>query len=258
MRVSSRPRAGRSGWGGRGRFVAGGGVAAHLVRERALERRGVHLHDELELGADHGGDVEGRELGGGGGGVAPVVRLVRRSRRDPGVATPRRSDAPGRGVRASERPRASAREVTRGARGRARARSRTERPRRARGVAARRRRHRGGGALRKKDASRASSEKAERNLAPRGALPARGDDPANARGAREARGPGGGDSRHARPERDARSGTRSRRAGRATDKGARVTCAARLVRSVKTPTLFGGADNNAGAPRGRSDGRFLS
>ena len=75
---------------------------------------------------------------------------------------------------------------------------------------------------------------------------------------REARGPGGGNSRRARPERDARSGTRSRRAGRATDKGARVTCAARLVRSVKTPTLFGGADNNAGPPRGRSDGRFLS
>ena len=150
MRVSSRPRAGRSGCGGGGVSWRGGGVAAHLVRERALERRGVHLHDELELGTDHGGDVEGRELGGGGGGVAPVVRLVRRSRRDPGVATPRRSDAPGRGVRASERPRASAREVTRGARGRARARSRPERPRRARGVAARRRRHRGGGGAMKK------------------------------------------------------------------------------------------------------------
>ena len=206
MRVSSRPRAGRSGCGGGGVSWRGGGVAAHLVRERALERRGVHLHDELELGTDHGGDVEGRELGGGGGGVAPVVRLVRRSRRDPGVATPRRSDAPGRGVRASERPRASAREVTRGARGRARARSRPERPRRARGVAARRRRHRGGGALRKKDASRASSEKAERNLAPRGALPARGDDPANARGA--ARG-----ARTGRGELAARS-TRARRAFR--------------------------------------------
>ena len=200
MRVSSRPRAGRSGWGGGGVSWRGGGVAAHLVRERALERRGVHLHDELELGADHGGDVEGRELGGGGGGVAPVVRLVRRSRRDPGVATPRRSDAPGRGVRASERPRASAREVTRGARGRARARSRPERPRRARGVAARRRRHRGGGLRKKMRAGVVGKPNETSRLAAR---PARGDDPANARarGARRADRAGGLAARSTRARR---------------------------------------------------------
>ena len=59
--------------------------ATYLVREGALERVRVHFHNELELRADHGGDVERREASGGGGGVAARARLVvvgSRERRD--------------------------------------------------------------------------------------------------------------------------------------------------------------------------------
>ena len=52
------------------------GTRTHLVRERALERERVRFHDELELRADQGLDVQRREAPGGGGGVPRARRIL--------------------------------------------------------------------------------------------------------------------------------------------------------------------------------------
>ena len=80
--------------------------ATYLVREGALERVRVHFHNELELRADHGGDVERREASGGGGGVAARSPRGRRLAR-----TPRHLAEPARVVPGAERARRRARRV---------------------------------------------------------------------------------------------------------------------------------------------------
>ena len=54
----------------------GRGTRTHLVRERALERERVRFHDELELCADQGLDVQRREAPGGCGGVPRARRVL--------------------------------------------------------------------------------------------------------------------------------------------------------------------------------------